>query len=160
MCTVPKGRSLWPGDLECLPKLAPHGLSEVPSMQVLSCAMAFMFDDMESAIKKVDKGLENLSLEKVPPKDPTEAALHEIRETIQIMFVLAYKKVSASATHQQCFCVLPICRHQDLCGGFLLLQACPRISTLDRVVHPRKAFKRPSGLKSCEQQVTWRPNER
>ncbi len=94
MCTLPKGRSLWPGDSSFLPKLSPHGLPEIPSQQELSCALAFMFDDMDSAIKKVDALSERgVPLEKVPPLDPTEASLHEVRETIQIMFVMAYKKV-------------------------------------------------------------------
>ncbi|BDA51223.1 hypothetical protein COCOBI_18-1000 [Coccomyxa sp. Obi] len=95
MCTLPKGSSfaLWPGDAKFLPKLAPHGLPELTSERLLRCAMGFMFVDVESASSKGVAGLpEFLAMEKTAPKDPVEAALYHIRETIEILFMTCFTK--------------------------------------------------------------------
>lgn len=55
--------------------------------------MGFMFIDVDSAISN---RVEAQDPRKTVPKDPVEAALYDIRETIQILFVMAFKKVCAA----------------------------------------------------------------
>ncbi|BDA51221.1 hypothetical protein COCOBI_18-0980 [Coccomyxa sp. Obi] len=95
MCTLPKGSSLslWPGDATFLPKLAPHGLLELTSERVLASAMGFMFIDVDSGSGNGVPGAGDAQDTRwTVPKDPVEAALYDIRETIQILFVMAFRK--------------------------------------------------------------------
>ena len=100
MCTLPKGGplSLWPGDATFLPKLAPHGLPELTSETVLACAMGHMFADADAMASKLASG-DLKGTKKTKPKDPVEAGLHEIRQTIQTFFVMAFTKVTAAVMH-------------------------------------------------------------
>lgn len=65
--------------------------------------MGFMFADADSGpITGTSTGArvgEVYDMTKTVPKDPVEAALHDIRETIQILFMMAFSKVSAAVLH-------------------------------------------------------------
>ncbi len=99
MVTLQKSQ-LWPEDEPLLPKLDIDKLPLLPDEEILKKHMVGMFIHTDTAMRgDLEETLESLQAEHRSgegwdkPKDPVEAAVHDARESIQILFVKAWQKV-------------------------------------------------------------------
>ena len=95
---------LWPEYESLVPKLDIDKLPALQDGDNLKMHLPCMFvgvdtSDMASVARLVDRMVANQSSGQgwPAPEDPSEAALHEARESIQILFVTAWQKVNTSS---------------------------------------------------------------